>query len=635
MSDAQKPFPAEPILDPTTGRPLSFAPRYTVPGVDVAETLQTDRSRWRSEVILQAQPSRNLSDEELNASYAREVISIAKRGLSAREATKARMDAWQELVEPTQPVAHYIIPYYMPVEPGDKISEKLIEDFSAYNADIVVPTEANGEKYKELPYIRGKSPEEPEGNPAIPLNANMVRAVEEAFGTIAAQLPGRFVFQRVDDPDKALINFAAVPLTHSQPGGAGPDSSSIVFGGTYFGGQYHSFMAHVALHEIGHTLGLQHPHFHQKGPGAPSTDKATYLDTVMTYYVNNNAQRDRASLYPVSLMPADLAALQRLYPIKADMKRDGATLGAAPGAVDKNFQVILEQGGFAQSVPFSLHGTRFHPASDTMQDHLRIEQSAPPPNQPLTRKNDVGSEHGYRTIVRSTVAGVVVVKPYGQAEVFIPVTPERITLSPSAEWVHIIGNSNVHSPRNLPSQFKSEARDIIHVSGTNNQITVSAANIVGVTTSIRIQPGAQVALNLRDIRELIRASRNNFPDVLVGDYTNQTTKPQMAVQWRDEGAGKFTVTMRDVAAPGTSPIEVNITLEKATTEDVAAFRRILQQPLYAQYTERKEVTQPDGSKGIEEKAVFSAPVTPVEVTQRATIGHRLPRIPETNPHIAR
>jgi hypothetical protein len=120
-----------------------------VPGVDVAETLQTDASRKRAQVILQAQPSRNLSDKELNALYAKEVTRIAKQGLPQREATKARMDAMQELVKPTQPVEQYIIPYYMPVKPGDKISEKLIKYFSTVKDDIVQSTDAHGKKVEK------------------------------------------------------------------------------------------------------------------------------------------------------------------------------------------------------------------------------------------------------------------------------------------------------------------------------------------------------------------------------------------------------------------------------------------------------------------------------------------------------
>lgn len=68
------------------------------------------------------------------------------------------------------------------------------------------------------------------------------------------------------------------------------------------------------MHEIGHTLGLQHPHENLE-PWEYSATKDSTHNTIMSYksYINDNNVGYTQEFFPTTLMPYDIAAIQFLY----------------------------------------------------------------------------------------------------------------------------------------------------------------------------------------------------------------------------------------------------------------------------------------------------------------------------------
>jgi hypothetical protein len=186
MSEKNRPF--NPPIDPTTGRPLSFAPRYTVPGVDVAETLLTFVSYRRArEIHKQQEPvtiSHRAADKQ-DAEFEAEKKRIRRLPISDDEKYHQQWEAFHRAYVKGRAPETYVISYYMPTQPNHPMPKALIEYFKKADTEVVTIS-GEGKKTEKKPLIR-------EDNPAIALNPNMERAVKESFAAIEGNCRGGFV----------------------------------------------------------------------------------------------------------------------------------------------------------------------------------------------------------------------------------------------------------------------------------------------------------------------------------------------------------------------------------------------------------------------------------------------------------
>ncbi len=133
--------------------------------------------------------------------------------------------------------------------------------------------------------------------------------------------------------------------------------------GTYDSPRLGNYAWLTLLHEIGHALGLKHPHEASGAFGAQPADRDSLEYTVMSYRSDVGAAadyyRNGSSSYPQTLMMLDIAALQKMYgadystnagdtvyrwsPTTGQMFVDG--VGQAAPIGNKIFMTVWDGGG--------------------------------------------------------------------------------------------------------------------------------------------------------------------------------------------------------------------------------------------------------------------------------------------------
>ncbi|MES2985440.1 MAG: hypothetical protein V4735_09665 [Pseudomonadota bacterium] len=467
--------------------------------------------------------------DAINADYYQKTAAILLSDLSGRQQTeaisalgKAMFPALERAFNP-RPPERYVIPYYLPKDQDAPVDPALVASFDVRADDSLVISKPDGTiVVQQVPYIRAD-------NPAEPVNAHQQRAVMDAFATIEAQLPGRFSFVETHDPNKALLSFAAVPKMHKDVGVATMESGRILLNNEYYQSSfaYNTIMGHAALHEIGHGLGLEHPHPFTKADNSLSIEGVSYYQTVMTYSSENKAVLERVAKghgdyrtllaeyfdannkgHPVSLMPADINALKRLYPIASD------GVSAAPGAAvagvlgEPVHVTHLGEQGRAQAIPFPDQGVVYHPLHDSGDDTLVISSGKPDPGwQQLAR---VGLPY---LSVRQVVTGTELSQPYGRGTTVVPVKPETIVLAGTEipQRIQMEGNTAlVIAPAVGTPNQDGWLQNMVEVRGIQNRVTMNAQRFAETDhagdTHIQVYSGAQVDIAITDAARLPTAT---------------------------------------------------------------------------------------------------------------------------------
>jgi serralysin len=172
-------------------------------------------------------------------------------------------------------------------------------------------------------------------------NQSAVRSALQAWGEVAnlgltevtdsAAVAGdlRFGFTALDLP--GTISWAYLPYPNAKAGDVWFENS---MAGTMAANQSPGSWAYLTmLHEIGHALGLKHPH---EGAWTLPAAHDQYAYTVMSYTAGGAA-------YPQTPMLLDIAAVQHLYGANMATRSGDTVYSWAPGA--KVYKTIWDAGG--------------------------------------------------------------------------------------------------------------------------------------------------------------------------------------------------------------------------------------------------------------------------------------------------
>lgn len=499
-------------------------------------------ARTMIEAMNKADPKHTIKDYRISPDYP--FPDLSNENISDKQ-IKALLDANEKFFQDYRP-ENYVVRYYMSDDSTPAISPRT-DQFKNHLEDTVTVNQI----ITKVPYVR-------EGNQPDKLNANMLHAVNDAFATIQSQLPGRFTFIRVDDPKDADISFASLPKSEKMSGVTSSDGTAILFNQTAFSkgytdrGQYLN-MPSIALHEINHALGLEHPHNSDKREGTLSTEKASYFQTVQTYTNNNNYVADgAASGQPITLMPSDIAAYLKLYPIKAD--KNGAEIGIPEGLIPSSgmraITVIGKKGSQSQIMASPNMGdVHFQPVPDTSEDVVVVGETKKPLSYPV--------------IINQLPNGRLVIREY-ESEAVLSIHAERIELSTGSDMLATNGKVSIYSPTNQKGSV-----DSFDIWKKDNHLNIAAADLQ--QSNLRVISGAQLDLTIRDMKSQGLHSLEN----LVLDYglTEASSTPTEG-HWHKNKDGSYDIHMA-AAKAAAKGIDIHVTLEDADTQSRKKFEELL------------------------------------------------------------
>lgn len=411
-------------------------------------------------------------------------------------------------------------------------------------------------------------------NAMRPITTDMRDDVQHAFATIASQLPGRFRFVEVNDPSQADIQVAAITNAEGFTGIASRTNGSILLDLTEYNSRIHGEhenpqhaawqrdqMRKAVMHEVLHAMGLTHPQddndYGTRYGAANKTvnQRATFFETVMTYSSNDDAGRGMGEWQvAVSLMPADLTALQRLYPIASD--RTGAMVGTAELAERRDdIGAVIRNRSGAREVLLPESGVVFQPQVNSTADS--VELRAAPNSMVQLRQNS---------------RGVLIGEPGLNTSAYLQFTPEHVRTSRGSDLVTLQNNASLYIEGNA-----ANARDGISLYGSGNRISVPAQ---GLGNTLFTLHGNGYHFTVRNEASQI----TGLPRIQVGNSPVET----MARGWLRDEEGHYRVSLR--APTGNQTLSLTFELEDASPSALARMDALMTQTYGARQQLRRTAT---------------------------------------------
>lgn len=496
-------------------------------------------SRIEDQVITDLRRLQRDSEEPVGA-FIRNNILPDSYGAPERPALARLRD--QQVAAPPQ---EYVVRYYAWSNPNQP-RPQLVQETYSEGTDDSTHQHSHGDG-EDSPLIT-------RNNPMRPITADMRDDVQHAFATISSQLPGRFRFVEVNDPAQADIQVAAITNAEGFTGIASRTNGSVLLDLTEYNSRLHGDhenpqhaawqrdqMRKAVMHEVLHAMGVTHPQDDNDygtrygAANKPVNQRATFFETVMTYSDNDDAGRGMGEWQvPVSLMPADLSALQRMYPVAGD--RNGAVVGTAAGVERRSdIGATIGSGGATREVLMPDSGVVFQPQADSRADTVRLRTA------------------GTATVqLQQNARGVMIGEPGLNTATYLQFSPEQIRTSPGNDLVTLRNNAAIHVERN-----GAAARDGVALYGSGNRISVPTENLGSTLFTLH---GNNYHFTLRNEG----AQFGQLPRIQIGNHSAQG----MLRGWVRDEDGTYRVALR----PAGSSQTVSFTFELADASPAALAR---------------------------------------------------------------
>ena len=158
---------------------------------------------------------------------------------------------------------------------------------------------------------REKDPSFTQNSRARPVNERMQMALTLAVADANSKMIGTLQLSPTSDLKKAHIIIAAANHSHFMGIASGDRRIVLLEESAFTGAKGQEEEIGTVNHELGHALGLEHPHNYQKNHGAPSSDMIGCARTAMAYYKKCLGNGSNPA---TSWQDLDTTALRELYP---------------------------------------------------------------------------------------------------------------------------------------------------------------------------------------------------------------------------------------------------------------------------------------------------------------------------------
>jgi hypothetical protein len=156
-----------------------------------------------------------------------------------------------------------------------------------------------------------KDPSFTKNSRALPVNERMQMAIALAVADANTKMLSTLQLSPTTDPQKAHIIIAASNHTHFMGIASGNRRIVLLEERAFTGAISQQDEIGTVNHELGHALGLEHPHNYQKNLGGPSSDMIGCARTVMAY---EKMCLGNKGVPATTWQDLDISALRELYP---------------------------------------------------------------------------------------------------------------------------------------------------------------------------------------------------------------------------------------------------------------------------------------------------------------------------------
>lgn len=456
------------------------------------------------------------------------------------------------------------------------------------------------------------------------VNTQMHAAIQSVMRNIGQQLQGRLVFESTHAPKDADIQFVAVPelfryarhkdgsfilddegkkVKDVYDGVTLPTLGVIILSEDKFSGSYTSDMEQTVTHEMGHALGLEHPHNDSIFLDRRSVSGTSYYKTAMTNGAENQETTAGvevlASGYPLAFQPLDIKLLQQLYPLPEDAVTPPKTGALTEVYADGLLKAELRANdGKTTPILFPDRGIALQPVMVEPTHTLHIGGGVKPlGNAHFAQRNHDDAVVFPHAHIRLMPDGTAITQPYGRGSTYIPEKVRTLELSPDMPVWARIDSGSVRLPLNRPDEIiPNEYNQHLEFTSGHNQLTLDAREMDGRNSLlVSVHHGATLHVHVENAQELLKIKRPSTRSLFSFNLdTSGQDGATAIIGWSKNAKGQYLLSATPRDSDKFNPTFISVTLDDADPRIHRQFELALATELYVRGRISSSITSDDG-----------------------------------------